>query len=313
MHFPSTSPRRKLATAAIAGVFVLMLYHSWSLAPRLHYTRHALPTPPSTTFPNKLWYKLGAKGLSDDARNWTATCSQLNPDYKATFLTDATADAWVQQHYADRPDIVSSYLDLAVPILKADLLRYLLLYAEGGVWSDLDVSCEVPIEDWVPQRYKSNTSLLVGWEFDAGWSEGFIHQLSSWMIAARPRLPHMLTAIEDILESLGRVARDNGVGVDGVSLAMVGDVVDFTGPRRLTRSVYKSVRKAMNATEEEFGGLERASWFITEPRLVGDVLVLPGFSFAHATNVYDDAVVVGPPLVKHHYAGTWKNDHGGEE
>lgn len=88
-----------------------------------------------------MWYKLGAKGLSDEARNWTDTRIRQNPDWQATFLTDASADDWVQNSYAStRPDIVEVYRNISVPILQADFLCYLLLYSEGGMWSDLDVS-----------------------------------------------------------------------------------------------------------------------------------------------------------------------------
>jgi len=52
---------------------------------------------------------------------------------------------------------------------------------------------------------------------------------------------------------------------------------------------------------------------LLEPKLIGDILVLPGFSFALSSNHYTEDQKQGPPLVKHHYAGTWKNDHGGEE
>lgn len=47
--------------------------------------------------------------------------------------------------------------------------------------------------------------------------------------------------------------------------------------------------------------------------LVSDVLILPGFSFAASSNYYSKENATGPALVTHHYAGSWKNDHGGEE
>lgn len=306
-------PRRKIVAIALAAVIVFLLYRSRSLAQFITPIRYQLASAAATTmFPKKIWYKLGPKGISDEVRNWTNSCIEQNQQHTAVFLTDDAADSWVRASYASRPDIVEAYLNMTIPILKADLLRYLLLYAEGGVWSDLDVSCEVPIDDWIPPQYKNNASLVVGWEFDVGWGEDVFHQLNSWMIMAKPGLPHMMMAIEDILQGLQNVCEKNKVMISNITLPMVGDVVDFTGPRRLTRSVFKSLQKTLNATDAEFEPLESSTWFLREPKILGNVLILPGFSFAWSMNTYDDTDIVGPPLVKHHYLGSWKNDHGGE-
>ncbi|KAG6356198.1 hypothetical protein INS49_015585 [Diaporthe citri] len=121
-----------------------------------------------------------------------------------------------------------------------------------------------------------------------------------------------MTAIEDILQSLHDVTARNHVTISNVTLAMAGVVVDFTGPRRLTRSVFKALQKALNATDPEFGSAKESTWFIMRPKLVADVLVLPGFAFASSMNTHEKTDVVGPQLVTHHYVGSWKNDHGGE-
>lgn len=106
-------------------------------------------------------------------------------------MQDETAEEYVIRTFsASRPDIVQVYTELTVPILKADLLRYLLLYTEGGIWSDLDVSCEqgIPMSEWIPEPYRSSSEatspvdLLVGWEFDGGYSSAYFHEFSSLVI-----------------------------------------------------------------------------------------------------------------------------------
>jgi alpha 1,6-mannosyltransferase len=82
-------------------------------------------------------------------------------------MTDESGDGWVKKAFAWRPDIVETYLGLTVPIFKADILRYLLLFDQGGISSDLDVTCKgVPMDDWIPEQYKETADLVVGWEFD---------------------------------------------------------------------------------------------------------------------------------------------------
>ena len=263
--------------------------------------------------PKKIWYKLGAKGLSHDARGWTSTCISQNPGYHAEFLTDQSADEFVKEKYASRPDIVGTYMDLTVPILKADLLRYLLLYAEGGVWFDLDVSCEgIPIDEWVPEEFREDASLVVGWEFDAGYDFLFERQFTTWAVMARKGVPHLMAVVDDIVQSVADVAEANNATISQLNMDLVGDVVEFTGPRRFAKSVTERLWASLKQTDGWDGWDDY--YEILEPKLAGDVLVLPGYSLAALFNTYEeeDQERVGPSLVVHHYAGTWKNEFGGE-
>lgn len=115
----------------------------------------------------------------------------------------------------------------------------------------------------------------------------------------------MMAAIEAILQGLHGVAAENHIAISNVALSMVGNVVDLTDPRRQT----------LNATDAEGRSVETSTQFITKPKLVADVLVLPGFAFVSSTKTYEnlDVVKPRPTFAMHHYAGSWKNDHGGED
>lgn len=174
------------------------------------------------------------------------------------------------------------------------------------IWYDLDVSCgDVPIRQWIPEEFKANTNLVVGLEFDEGWGENIVRQFNSWTIMAAPHSPHIMMVIEDILDAIRQKSEGNGIAVTELSLDMVGDVVDFTGPRRLTRGILKSLSLVLDETV----GMNNVSHLL-DPVLISDVLVLPGYSFAASANRYVNQT--GPALVTHHYAGSWKNDNGGE-
>jgi len=220
-------------------------------------------------------------------------------------MTDLSGDAFVKEYFASRPDIIENFLPLRIPIVKADILRYLILYEKGGTWNDLDVSCEdVPIREWIPAQYKEHTGLVVGLEFDV---DIWVRQFASWTIMAKPKSPHMLMVVEDCIEAVREKAREHNVGVADLTMDMIGDVVDFSGPRRLTTGVLKSLSSTLNL---EIGALNISA--VTEPRLIGDVLVLPDYSFANAMNeAYGDSDK-GQRFVTHHYAGSWKNALGGE-
>lgn len=262
----------------------------------------------STAIPEKIWYKLGPKGVSDESRQFIEDCLQKNPTYSFEFMTDISGEFYVKRYYAHRQDIIDTYMAIPIAILRADLLRYLILYHEGGVWNDLDVSCEEKvINDWIPEEYKKNAQLVVGLEFDCAWEDdNFLHsQFASWTIMSKPGSKHMMRVIDDILEGLQQKAVENNVTIADLKYSMVGDVVDLTGPKRMTRSIVKSLELMLDTTidDRNISGLK-------VPKILGDVLILPGMAFAGLQSDYPKDE--GPAYVAHHYAGTWKNDHGGE-
>lgn len=280
-----------------------------------HPIQEQPPPPPPVTakeednIPKILWYKLGPSGLSEHTQAWTDSCVKANPDYRAKFMTDESSDEWVREKFASRPDIVEVYTKFEVPIFKADMLRYLLLFDQGGIWFDLDVSCEgVPIDQWIPAEYKADANLVVGWEFDLGYGD-ILRQFQSWTIMAKPKSPHIMQAINDIITTLYKKMREGNFSIEEATLQNIGDVVDFCGPRRFTFSIYTSLTKQLNRTVVE-GDMKE----ILQPKLLGDVLVMPGRSFADSANTYtpEEQELLPLKLVDHHYAGTWKNDHGGE-
>ncbi|KAF7872029.1 uncharacterized protein EAF02_009134 [Botrytis sinoallii] len=212
-------------------------------------------------FPKKLWYKVGPQGVSDEAKRFRYHCLDINPGYEYEVLTDAFADEYVWKWFSHRPDILHTYFSLSIPILKADLLRYLILYAYGGVWFDLDVSCEdIPMDDWVLEEHRA-AKLVVGLEFDYDYQEdtAMYSQFASWTIMAKPRSPHLMQVINDILDELNEIARRNEVSIEGIELSMISDVVDITGPKRMTWGIIKSLKEILgrDLDDRDVGELRR--------------------------------------------------------
>ncbi|RYP34715.1 hypothetical protein DL767_004161 [Monosporascus sp. MG133] len=191
-----------------------------------------------------------------------------------------------------------------------DLLHYLLLYSEGGTWFDLEVSCEdLLIGEWAPPGYEVQAGLVLGWEFDVGWGKHVVRQIASWTMMANLGLLHILMVVEDILEGIHATTAEHQVPAVGLTLPMVGDVVDCTGHRSLTQNVFKSLDQTLNTT------IDRESISnLLKPKLVGDFRIMPRYAFAASANKYEDEgkARLGPALVRHHYAGTRKNSQGGE-
>jgi alpha 1,6-mannosyltransferase len=295
IHFDMFRSTRKTSIAAV--IIFLALFILCGGGWRHHH---------SGDIPKKIWYKLGPKGLNDETRNWIDSCLEKNPEYQHEFLTDETGDAFVKKNFISRPDIVQAFLALNIPIAKADFLCFLVLYAKGGIYSDLDVSCEdTPIREWIPEKYKKNVSLVVGWSFDTH----SLREFATSMVLAKPRSRHMLRVLNDITSSLDEKAAENNVSISAMTMDNIGDVVWLTGPRSFTRSVLRSL-EVEDYEAMVSGDKSPPTW---EPRLINDVLILPGWSFSLRLNRYWPQNKAGLPLATHHFAGTWKNKHGGEQ
>lgn len=311
-----------LVSAIFAACLVLVLLHSYRYSGTENggFGRY-MPRPlgggggggvksqSNTEIPKKIWYKLGPKGLDAKTRAWTDSCIKANPGYNVSFMNDDTADTYVKEKFGKKyPDLVELYLGLSVPIFKADLLRYLFLFAEGGVYLDLDVSCSEPIDQWVPAQDIGKVAVAAGWEFDVGWGENFIRQLATWTIMSAPNSPHMWNVVLDIQKTMRDAMHEHRLESSAnLTMKMLGDVVDVTGPRRFTRSIFSSLEK-QGLKPENMAPYEK----LLEPKMMGDLLIMPGWAFAPSSNKYEDGYKPPSPYVTHHYAGTWKNDQGGE-
>lgn len=75
---------------------------------------------------------------------WIEKWLKLNPDWTYMFWTDESARLFIQEHF---PALLPVYDSWTVPVQKADMFRYVALYAFGGVYADLDMEDLKPLEE----------------------------------------------------------------------------------------------------------------------------------------------------------------------
>jgi hypothetical protein len=213
----------------------------------------------------------------------------------------------------NRPDIVKLYRTVNATIIKADLLRYLIMYAEGGVYADIDVEALKPIERFIPARYNiADIDMVIGVEIDQ--PEFRYHPIlgqksmsfCQWTFMCRPQLPVMLQLIENIKSWLSSIAAKQNVPVSEVILDF-DDVISGTGPSAFTATVLAEMNKhtiGENITWDTFHAMD-------ESKVVSRVLVLDVEKFAagqgHSNSGNHNA---RGALVKHHYhASNWPFKH----
>ncbi|CAG8058573.1 unnamed protein product [Penicillium salamii] len=256
--------------------------------------------------PDKVWHSAKFDNLTENQRGWIGSWTKTNPYCRQELLTDRSAQAFVRAYFHEtRPDIVELYEALPIAILRADLLRYLIILAEGGVWGDLDVTCEKDVAEWVPPEYRNRTiDMIVGLEFDMPWrgpGKPIASQFCNWVFVGRKSSRNLQVVVDAVVAKLKQIAHENNVTIRGLTLEMLSDVVDVTGPKMMTIAILDSLGQLLNRTvdDRDFAGIK-------QPKLVGDVLIMPGNSFA--ANQNNHPTDQGDVLVNHHYEGSWKKE-----
>jgi len=191
--------------------------------------------------------------------------------------------------------------------MKSDLLRYLILEVEGGVYTDTDTIALKPIDKWVPAEFRDKANLVVGIEFDrlngGAWAD--INHCCQWTIAAAPGHPVFHRMVNRILGSLNDLSQIHNVTIDRVEPSSF-EVMNSTGPAAWTDMVFKQLQEykpSLNDTADLSA--------MTGPVLYGDVLVLTIDSFGMGqkhSNSTNDGSIPDAALVKHNFRGSWRGD-----
>ncbi|KAJ4301935.1 hypothetical protein N0V90_004031 [Kalmusia sp. IMI 367209] len=329
-HFRSrlTTQVRRVLPAYLALLFLILFFantHFFTAPIRAahKYRRELKYQQPlqtsTTTIPKKIWqtWKQGPLTFeqrdSDTAKTWPAK----NPNYRYEVLTDDNALEYVEEHYGvhgfNRPDIINLYRELNITIIRADLLRYLIMYAEGGVYADIDVECLRPVNRFIPERYNElEVDMIIGVEIDEPAFAAHpvlgskCKSFCQWTFAAKPRLPVMMRLIENIQEWIHGLAKKKGVPVGQLELDF-NEVISGTGPSAFTDAVLAQMSAQNGGKEVTWDPFHN----LAESRLVNGILVLNVEAFAagqgHSDSGNHDS---RGALVKHHYhASGWPSLH----
>ncbi|EME38741.1 glycosyltransferase family 32 protein [Dothistroma septosporum NZE10] len=274
------------------------------------------------TIPPKIWQSWKTDALHfeerdlDRARTW----ARRNPYHRYELLTDYSAIPYVREAFGCgprglcRPDIVKTYEDLNdnLKIIQADLLRYIIMYIDGGLWADIDVEDIQPIRSFIPRKFdQRDVDMVIGIETDEpGLASHPVlgskaASFCQWTFMCKPGLPVMMRLIENIMKWLHRLADEQGKTVAELHLNF-DEVLSGTGPSAFTAAILAemSISEGTQVVWNDFHDL-------VDSQLVGGVLVLPSEAFAAGTGHSRSGNHKGSrSLVKHHFhASTWTDKH----
>lgn len=283
---------------------------------------YMVPYDTRAKFPAYIW-QLWKHGLNDDRfdptfREGQAQWAVRNPGFVHELFNDDTAYATIKHLYRHVPEVVAAYEAMPEVILKMDFFRYLILFAKGGVYADVDTFPLQPVPNWIPENVSpTELGLIVAVGLDstsANWRQQSHRRLEfgNFVIQSKPGHPVLRETIAHITD---RTLNDLKTATDGDLAAahLQGSpqqnmltISRWTGSGVWTDTVLKYLNDYVQSsvyqavTWKEFHNLDT-------PKLVGDVLVLPLKSFASEHEIPKDNKISDPlAFVKHYSAGIWK-------
>ena len=141
---------------------------------------------------------------------------QLNPEWEYRLWTDDEIDVFVKEEF---PDFYETFVNFSRVIMRADVIRYLIMYKIGGVYLDLDYEMLQPFNFGAETLVLPlNRSVSYGDEKDT---------LGNCIFASVPNHKFWEDAISDL--------KQNPPYVTDYS-----QIVEATGPEFLTRIFYKN-------------------------------------------------------------------------
>ena len=311
--FPSLQIRPAFFIKALSILCIFMVVISYSywnhLASIKGVFTHLKPTTPAQSQPEELadhgwtqniWQtsKFPAEYVSSENEKFMRTWTDLNPGYQHKLLTDELIAGYVRDHFhASNPDIEETFFRAKDSVLQLNLIKYMVLWSEGGVYSDLDVACVQPLSQWVPPQFIDQAGIVLGVQIEqkAGLDgiakDSF--QLADWTIMSKPNQPFLWFLYQRLTENIKHLAAEQSVPA---SNSRPYKISDETGRNALTQA-FLAYAASVTATKVTVNNFTK----VAEPTLFGEILVLPIQAFASSHQN-------GKELVHHYETGSWQSE-----
>lgn len=216
---------------------------------------------------------------------------QLNPSHKYYLYDDTDMKNYVKYN---APQYLDVY-DKLLPVERADFWRYLVIYIDGGVYSDADTICLEPVVDWNSDN-RNDANVLLGVENHCKSEDDrrrneftYTVQILQWTFASVANHPLFL-------HTLDYIARQVRTGV-------------FRSPKgephdRTMETLYRTGPGVFTAAVSDYlAFFNKRLVDIVDGGVVGDIRFFPWYTFnaLNAENAWQY-----PKLVAHLFRGSWK-------
>ena len=104
------------------------------------------------------------------------------------------------------PEVVKAYELMPEIVLRMDFFRYLILFAKGGVYADIDTYPLQPVPNWIPENVSPlELGMIISVETDSNlnnWRQELARRLrfGQFIMQAKPGHPILREIISRITE-----------------------------------------------------------------------------------------------------------------
>jgi mannosyltransferase OCH1-like enzyme len=137
-----------------------------------------------SSIPKEIFQTWKTRDVPDKWKESQLSIIRHLPDWKYTLYTDEDNREFVKTHF---PDFLSYYDNFPYNIQRADAIRYMYLYINGGVYMDLDIALQKPIHD-----------LLGDEDFYLVPSGNISSSFTNSFMISKPRASFWLNVIEEM-------------------------------------------------------------------------------------------------------------------
>lgn len=197
-------------------------------------------------------------------KHTTAAVKRWHPEWEYRLWDDEMINVYVQEHY---PDFYPIFSGFSRNIMRADVMRYILMHDFGGMYCDLDY------EFIRPYAY-SDSELVLGYEFDRSCGDP-VDQIANFVFASVPGHAFWKDVLNDLQKNPPQPSS-------------YLDICDATGPGLLSR-IYRE-----NANNKSYGNVK------LEPRRVFHPFRMRGRNEVQI--LLNNGITTGI----HHASGSWK-------
>ncbi|CAE6432560.1 unnamed protein product [Rhizoctonia solani] len=268
-------------------------------------------------------YQTSKKDIGPD---WRSSTWRNIPDYKYWFFNDESADKWVREVFGGT-EMEKVWDALGPGVKRSDMLRYLLVAVEGGIYSDMDTVRLKELDKWghgakiQGPKSKGLPSVFVGIEADVGtrsdWHKWWPRplQIAQWTFAASPLHPilidtlrrvHYVTAAVEANKAKNQTSditdlKEHWVGGELLRDDGTISIMEWTGPGVFTDSVIRYIATEHNVAWPALKNLHK-------PVRIKDVIILPVTGFSPGVGLFGAGETSNAEaMVKHLFSGSWKS------
>ena len=244
--------------------------------------------------PKIIWqtYKDDFKSIPVQAQRCAVTWKKQNRGYQYKYFSDKEAAEIILQDFGKV--WYDLFINVPIGVVRGDIFRYLMIYQYGGVYSDIDTVCQIPISEWIdgPIDKKDDYDAIFSVElFGGGLS--YPHRICQWTFAAAPKMEIFKNIIDSVKHQLETI--------DWNSVTNVNEAVHYvSGPDIFSLAILE----AMGFANKDSGELLPNS----DLNLLTNASMVNDSEYAKKNKIYiygdQHSGLFNKRAVKHLYAGS---------